>query len=649
MTDIKELKQKLSLLKVVSQHVGRLKKSGGEFWARCPFHSEKTASFAVKEKEGEEVFFCQGCGAGGDIIRFVEMISKCSTKEAIAKLEEMAGVEKPNSEWLKNDKRIKEVYSDVAPKTPKTTLPLSVWSKFENDLAASPAAIEWLDKVRGIDLDTAKKLRLGFCQKSQGWIDPKNEHIRNAGWILFPRIHGDKLVAVKMRSIAAKIFSQWKDMDGSALFNVETVNPFDPVFVTEGELDTAVLEQAGFCAVSIPSASTKISSDAKKELKGADFIYLAGDNDGGVGNAAMRQLHRELGENTALLVWPQGIKDANDFFLSCNRNIEEFRKQVNKLADKAKNTPVEGFTSLLERLRSVGGTNAASDPNRLYFPLKSLDDMNYNPPGSIVTIYSTYSGTGKTIFATQLMLHEAKRGEIVVVFSPELRDEQYLALIASQVIGPKRDKGLNRAGTITQEDYEETARILDIPTERNTNFRYYIGHSLLESDPDKILDFIEQTIKITGATRFVIDTLHRITEKKSRESQTEAEGRIVKRLESLAIKYGTIFVLIGQSNKEAEDLKEQRNDSYGVLRGSRELVDVSYGIYLLHRKRKKEHNSDDILELETEVVLRKDRGKGPGKSTARLIYRPDCSKFYELSPVPDIEAAPQIEAESSIF
>jgi replicative DNA helicase len=645
MIDIKEIKQKISLIKVASQHV-RLKKQGKEFWASCPFHSEKTASFAIKDKEGEEVFFCQGCKKGGDVITFVELIEKCSTRDAIKKLSDMADVEKPNADWLKNDQKIKEVYSGLAT-VPKITAPISIWPEFEKALASSKSALDWLNTSRGISEETTRKLRLGFCQSLEGWLDPKNEYIRNGGWVLFPRIDGDKLVAVKMRSIIAKVFSQWKGMDGSALFNIETINPFDPIFVTEGELDTAVLEQAGFCAVSIPSASGKISSEAKKELKKSDFIYLAGDNDGGVGNAAMRQLHRELGENTALLVWPTGIKDANEFFLKCNRDIEEFRKRVNELADKSKNTPVEGFTSLLERLRSVGATNAASDPNRLHFPVKSLDDMNYNPSGSIVTIYSTYSGTGKTIFTTQLMLHEAKRGEIVVVFSPELRDEQYLALIASQIVGPKRKNGLNRAGTITQEDYEETAKILDIPTERNTDFRYYVGHSLPDSDPDKILDFIEQTIKITGATRFVIDTLHRITEKKSRESQTEAEGRIVKRLESLAIKYGTIFILVGQSNKEAEDLKEQRNDSHGILRGSRELVDVSYGIYLLHRKRKGNHNdTNDLLELQTEVILKKDRGKGPGKATAHLIFRPDCSKFYELSPV-DIESAPQTE--ESIF
>jgi hypothetical protein len=229
------------------------------------------------------------------------------------------------------------------------------------------------------------------------------------------------------------------------------------------------------------------------------------------------------------------------------------------------------------------------------------------------------------------MLHEAKRGQVVVVFSPELRDEGYLALVAAQTLGPCRPNGLDRAGVITQGDYGETADVLDVPTMLDTDFRYYVGHSLPETETEKVLDFIEQTIKVTGCTRFVIDTFHRAVERGPRESQTEAEGRAIKALELLGIKYGTIFVLLGQSNKEAEDLKEERKDSHGVLRGSKEMMDVSYGVYLLHRKKKNVQSGEtkEILELETEVILKKDRGKGPGNAVVHLIYRPECSKFYE--------------------
>ena len=88
----------------------------------------------------------------------------------------------------------------------------------------------------------------------------------------------------------------------------------------------------------------------------------------------------------------------------------------------------------------------------------------------------------------------------------------------------------------------------------------------------RFLQFIEQTIKVTGCTRFVIDTLHRVIVAKERENMVTAEGRVVKELEAFGVKYGTIFILIGQSNKEGESIKEQRHDSEGVLRGSRELI-----------------------------------------------------------------------------
>ena len=300
---------------------------------------------------------------------------------------------------------------------------------------------------------------------------------------------------------------------------------------------------------------------------------------------------------------------------------------------KARATPVVGFTSLLERLRNTGGTDAGADPNRLHMPIEQMDRMNYNPPGSIVVLYSTYTGTGKTILATQIMLHEAKRGQVVVVFSPELRDENYLALVAAQTLGERRladgRGGLDRAGAILQADYEETANTLDVPTLVGTPFTFYVGHSLPDTDTDKVLDFIETTIRVTGCTRFVIDTLHRVVEKASRESQTEAEGRVVKAIEKMGIKYGTIFLLIGQSNKEAEDLKEARRDSEGVLRGSRELSDVAYGIYLLHRKRKPTAPGENqILENDAMFKLTKDRGKGPGSSVVPLYYQPKTSKFY---------------------
>jgi replicative DNA helicase len=338
----------------------------------------------------------------------------------------------------------------------------------------------------------------------------------------------------------------------------------------------------------------------------------------------MRNLHRELGTNTFLILWP-GAKDANDYFTKvCKRDLLMFREHIENLMGVARSTPVEGFTSLLQRLLKSMGSDGANDPFRLHFKIKELDDMAYVTAGTVCIFYSTYSGTGKSILMTQIMLDEARRGEVVVVFSPELAGSNYLALVAAQTLD---HKSIDRSLVVSQDDYRATAAKLDRPTERGGDFQYYVGHELPEGDP---IDFIENTVKVTGATRFVIDTLHRVVAPSGRQSMTDAEGAMAKRLESIGKKYGCIFILVGQSNKEAEDLKEKRRDSKGVLRGSRELVDVAHAIFLIHRKKKGDDATDkrDLLEAETVITAEKNRTSGPGSQVVFLQYAREHSKFY---------------------
>ena len=113
------------------------------------------------------------------------------------------------------------------------------------------------------------------------------------------------------------------------------------------------------------------------------------------------------------------------------------------------------------------------------------------------------------------------------------------------------------------------------------------------------------------------------------ESTVDAEGRTAEALSALGKKYGCIFIVIGQSNKEAEDIKEKRRDSHGVLRGSRVLYDKAHAIFLLHRKRKEDATGqDDLLEAETLVKMEKNRTSGPGAQQIFLRYERSRSRFY---------------------
>ena len=87
-----EIRARLSLVDYVGKFV-KLHRKGREFWACCPFHREKTPSFSVSDERG--YYHCFGCGAHGDIIRFVQEYEKLSFPETVERLAALAGLGMP--------------------------------------------------------------------------------------------------------------------------------------------------------------------------------------------------------------------------------------------------------------------------------------------------------------------------------------------------------------------------------------------------------------------------------------------------------------------------------------------------------------------------------------------------------------------------
>ena len=87
-----QVRSTANIVEVISGYVP-LKKRGQNFWGCCPFHGEKTPSFAVNP--AKNMFYCFGCHEGGDIFKFIMKIESCDFKEALKLLAARYGIPVP--------------------------------------------------------------------------------------------------------------------------------------------------------------------------------------------------------------------------------------------------------------------------------------------------------------------------------------------------------------------------------------------------------------------------------------------------------------------------------------------------------------------------------------------------------------------------
>jgi DNA primase len=151
-----EIRSRIGLAELVGRKV-RLQKRGREHVGLCPFHNEKTPSFAVVEEKG--FFHCFGCGAHGDAIGFVMRAESLSFPEAVERLASEAGLELPvfdPQERAKAEHRA--TLGDVLERACR-------WYEEQLRKPAGRAGLDYLRR-RGLDDDTIAAFRLGFAPAS---------------------------------------------------------------------------------------------------------------------------------------------------------------------------------------------------------------------------------------------------------------------------------------------------------------------------------------------------------------------------------------------------------------------------------------------------------------------------------------------------
>lgn len=176
---IELLLARIDIVDLINTHIPLRKKSGSNYFARCPFHNEKSASFSVSQPK--QFYYCFGCGAHGNAIDFMIQHERMSFPEAIESLAREAGMEIPqNAGVVRKNESLSVLYDfmhDVA-------------NDYYEQMRQSQRAIQYLKK-RGISGKIAKYFCLGYAPP--GWShvldkfgksDPERKKLLEGGLII---------------------------------------------------------------------------------------------------------------------------------------------------------------------------------------------------------------------------------------------------------------------------------------------------------------------------------------------------------------------------------------------------------------------------------------------------------------------------------
>ena len=316
---IEELKTRCDIVEVVSSYVP-LTRSGGNYWARCPFpgHNERTASFSVNETG--QFCHCFGCHKGGDVIKFVQEVENIPFVDALKILAKRAGLEMPEN---------KDAYGNKADDFDREKMLKMLKDTalfYVHNLSKSPQHISYL-QTRNINVDTIKAFGIGasldydslpkylldkgYTQKEMldMGVVQKNERGQlydfQATRLIIPIIDNyNQVIAFGGRFLGKTDRAKYKNTSETRLFvknkvlyNINNLKKYkkevgeiDNIIVVEGYMDTIALYKAGFKNV-VASMGTALTIQQAKLLKRySEKVTICYDGDFAGQKGALRGL-----------------------------------------------------------------------------------------------------------------------------------------------------------------------------------------------------------------------------------------------------------------------------------------------------------------------------------------------------------------------
>jgi DNA primase len=324
--DLERLKQRFPLLEYLNRHdwKGQRVGPGPEFVGLCPLHEETHPSFYVNTEKN--LFFCHGCGRGGDLIRFVELSRHLSFRDSVDYLaEELA----PNAQLLAHAAAF-----------------------YQLELHRHREGMDYLAQ-RGVhDTKLIEELGIGYARG--GNLRPHlqalgypPERMRQLGLIdsegcdafcervIFPCWHQNRIVNLYGRSIGKTFPHRLLPCSKGGLFAWDTVRQFRNVILVEGLFDLAVLWQAGFRSTTCAIGSYLTATQLLQLRDNPDrCLYIAFDQDenqaGQYAAEALRHVLAKRGLKVHLVSLPAG-HDPSSYFVA-GATPQDFAQLIEKAA-----------------------------------------------------------------------------------------------------------------------------------------------------------------------------------------------------------------------------------------------------------------------------------------------------------------------------
>lgn len=348
---IEEIRMRNDIVDVISGYV-KLQRKGSSYFGLCPFHNEKSPSFSVSPSK--QMYYCFGCGAGGNVFTFLMEYENYSFMEALRALADRAGIQLPQQEYSQEAKE----QADLKATLLEVNKLAAKYYYYQLRCEGGAQGMAYL-KGRGLSEETINRFGLGYSDKFSNdlyrYLKSKNysdDILRQSGlfnvderrgmydkfWnrVIFPimdvnnrvigfggRVMGDAKPKY-LNSPETKIFDKSRNLYG---LNIARTSRKKNLIICEGYMDVISMHQAGFNNA-VASLGTALTSQQASLLKRyTDEVLIIYDSDEAGVKAALRAIPmlKTAGLATKVINL-QPYKDPDEFIK--NMGKEAFQERL---------------------------------------------------------------------------------------------------------------------------------------------------------------------------------------------------------------------------------------------------------------------------------------------------------------------------------